>query len=145
MFREREGGRQKAGIKLSHPKPIHLVFLLVLALTSLVPGCALRNKSPRSPEPVTSTKPPIAQHCPDRVQRASTGGFVGTVLGTVAAGLIGGPLVGGIYKAAGYVIGFASADMCRKGGSPLETNGSLKTDQSSTSPAPSPSIGEEHL
>lgn len=85
----------------------------------------------------------MAQHCPDRVQKASTGGFVGTVLGTVAASLIGGPLVGGIYKAAGYVIGFASADTCRKGDSPLETNGSLKT--SSTSLAPSSEISEEDL
>lgn len=122
-----------------------LVFLLALALTSFLSGCALRNKTPRDAAPVASTKPAMAQHCPDRVQRASTGGLVGTVLGTVAGSLIGGPFVGGIYKAAGYVIGFTSADTCRKGDLPPETNRSLKTDQPSPFLAPSSGISEEDL
>jgi hypothetical protein len=58
---------------------------------------------------------------------------VGTVVGTVAASLIGSPLIGGAYKVAGYVIGFASGDACRRADSVLKTGGSPKETHSSTS------------
>jgi hypothetical protein len=47
---------------------------------------------------------------------------VGGVTGLVAASLIGSPFIGGAYQLAGYVIGFASADSCPKGDSPLKAS-----------------------
>ncbi len=123
------------------PKQIHLVLLFVFALVLVAPGCALRNQSSRRASPVAPRNASSASRCPDRVERAKVGGFVGTVFGTVAASLIGSPFIGGLYQVAGYVMGFASGDACQKRDSLLETNGSPKRSHPSTSAK----VGEKGL
>ena len=63
----------------------------------------------------------MESRCPGRMDRARVGGLVGTVVGTVAGASIGVPLIGGIYQVAGYVIGLASGDSCRKEEQPEKT------------------------
>lgn len=99
-----------------------IFFSCALALTFFSAGCALQSSGRVDAPPVNSGASSVSRFCPDRVQRASTGGFVSGVVGTVAASLIGSPLFGGVYQLAGYVIGFTSADTCRKGDAPLRAS-----------------------
>lgn len=50
--------------------------------------------------------------CPDRVDTARAGGLAGTVLGTIVGSVFGMPLLGLVYKVAGYGIGFATGNSC---------------------------------
>lgn len=83
----------------------------------------------------------VTPHCSDRVDRARTGNLVGTVLGTVAASLIGSPFLGVFYRAAGYVMGFASGNPCAQSSAPV--NGDEPAEKAA--PIPSPVIEEESL
>ena len=113
---------------------IRAVFFTLLAMTLVLPGCALRNQTSANVAPVASEAPSKTQHCSDRVDRSRTGGFVGGVLGTVAASLVGSPFLGVLYKTAGYVIGFASENpQCPKAGSPAESNGPVNRAEPSSS------------
>lgn len=94
-------------------KKIRLVILAVVIVALQAAGCTLYNQPAKNPPPgAASVASSETQHCPDRVERARTGSFVGTVLGTLITSLIGSPLIGGIYQAAGLVMGFASAGSC---------------------------------
>lgn len=110
-------------------------------MTLVLPGCALRNQTSANVAPVASVAPSKTQHCSDRVDRSRTGGFVGGVLGTVAASLVGSPFLGVLYKTAGYVIGFASEGRCPKETPPEGRSAALKN----ADPDPSAGIGEEDL
>ena len=111
-------------------------------MTLVLPGCALRNQTSANVAPVASVVPSKAQHCPDRVDRSRTGGFVGGVLGTVAASLIGSPFLGVLYRTAGSVIGFASEGNCPNREAPPEGKSApLKN----ADPRSSAAIGEEDL
>jgi len=119
---------------------IESLLFIFLAVTFLGSGCALRKQNSANPAPVASVAPSVTPRCSDRVDRAKTGGFVGSVLGTIAASVIGSPFLGVFYQTAGYVMGFASASPCPKANPPAQSNGS------GNKPQPPPSvIGEEDL
>ena len=90
-------------------RTVGVFFVSVFLLSS----CAPRQER-TIPAASASAKALAAPHCPDRVDRAKTGGFVGGVFGTVVATLVGSPVLGTLYQVAGYGIGFASADACKK-------------------------------
>ena len=104
-------------------------------------GCAVQGARGGAPAPVSTAQAAPAQRCPDRVDRARAGGLVGTVVGTVVASLIGSPLLGALYQAGGYGVGFASADPCRKQNPPVETSQS----RHDAPPVPSGKIVEEDI
>lgn len=123
-------------------KRIRSLLLILLTVTLLAPGCALRGQNASSATPVASVAAVTTPRCSDRADRARTGGFVGGVLGTVAASLIGSPFLGIFYKTAGYVMGFASGNpKCPKADSPAKPNGSVSETEASSSPV----IVEEEL
>ena len=131
---------RKRPLKIS--KRIRAPLLILLAAALLVPGCALRKLNSPGATPVASVAAPITPHCSDRVDRAKTAGFVGGVLGTIAASLIGSPFLGVFYRTAGYVMGFASSSpKCPKADSPAESNGTVNK----TEEFPSAAIVEEEL
>lgn len=66
---------------------------------------------------------------------------MGGVTGLVASSLIASPFIGSLYQLAGYVVGFASADTCRKADSPLEARPS----EEKARPTMTSKIGEENL
>jgi len=119
-------------------QPLFSSFLLIV----MVSGCAPWSQRPAGPGPVASNGAAVARHCPDRFQRARTGGFVGTVFGVVAGSLMGGPIIAGVYKMAGYVMGFASADNCAQKGFVVQRAGPVETAEPPWSPEP---IREETL
>lgn len=138
----RRSMESKKGRTLKIARRIRAMFFILLAMTLALPGCALRNQTSANVAPVASVAPRKTPHCSDRVDRSKTGGFVGGVLGTVAASLVGSPLVGVFYRAAGYVIGFASENpQCPKAGSASERNGSVN----GAEPSSSAVIVEEEL
>ena len=123
---------RKRPLKIS--KGIRAPLLILFAATLLVPGCALRKQNSPSATPVASVAPPITPHCSDRVDRAKTAGFVGGVLGTIAASLIGSPFLGVFYRTAGYVMGFASSNpKCPKADTTAESDGSVNKAEPSSS------------
>ena len=67
---------------------------------------------------------------------------MGTVFGVVAGSLMGGPIIAGVYKMAGYVMGFASADNCAQKGLVVQRAGPVETAEPPWSPEP---IREETL
>ncbi|MEK6613982.1 MAG: hypothetical protein AABZ66_03770, partial [Candidatus Binatota bacterium] len=71
------------------------------------------------------------------MDRAKTGGFVGSVLGTIAASVIGSPFLGVFYQTAGYVMGFASSSPCPSTNSQPQSGESLKA----ADPPPGATIG----
>lgn len=101
------------------------VFIVSLACAFLGVGCAPRNPSLAAANTAAPARTPTAQHCPDRVDRARVGGFVGTIVGALAATLIGAPFLAGTYKVAGYVMGFASGSSCPKGDTAVEPKGAI--------------------
>ena len=106
-------------------KPLDPVVGFLVLVVLVLPGCAARSQNPATPAPLAAAAPANTPHCSDRVDRARTGNLVGTVLGTLAASLIGSPFLGVFYRAAGYVIGFASdSPKCPKADSPAQSNGS---------------------
>lgn len=118
-----------------------LVLPLLLVAGLAMPACSLRGQSYGNGSEAASASQAKAPRCTDRVDRARVGGFVGTVLGTIAASVIGSPALGFFYKGAGYVMGFASGSPCVKTEPPAETN---KAVEESDSP-PSPPITVEEL
>ena len=75
------------------------------------------------------------------MKREKMGGFVGSVLGTIAASVIGSPFLGVFYQTAGYVMGFASSSPCPSTNSQPQSSESLKA----ADPPPGATIGEEDL
>lgn len=122
-------------------RSIQIFFICAMALTFVSGGCAVRSSAQVDAPPVKSTAPSVTRHCPDRVERASTGGLVGGVAGLVAASLIGSPFIAGAYKLAGYVIGFASADPCYNGDPALGATPS----EEKARPSVASKIAEENL
>ncbi len=120
-------------------KPLVAGFLVFVV--SGLPGCAARSQNPANPAPVAAAAPANTPHCSDRVDRARTGNLVGTVLGTLAATLLGSPLLAVFYKTAGYVIGFASDSPCAKRDVPAQADAAV---QKAELPAPA-TISEEGL
>lgn len=92
----------------------HGVLALLLAIMLALPACAARSHNSGNPPAVASAAPAPQPRCADRVDRAKTGGMVGTVLGTIAASVFGSPALGIFYHGAGYVMGFASGSPCAK-------------------------------
>jgi len=120
---------------------IEPLLFIFLAVTFLGSGCALRKQNSANPAPSASAAPSITPRCSDRVDRAKTGGFVGSVLGTIAASVIGSPFLGVFYQTAGYVMGFASSSPCPSTNSQPQSSESLKA----ADPPPGATIGEEDL
>ncbi|MEE9550335.1 MAG: hypothetical protein V3W08_08055 [Candidatus Binatia bacterium] len=69
------------------------------------------------------------------------GALAGTVVGTIVGTAVGVPLLGPIYHAAGYVMGFASSDSCNKK-EPLEKKDKFVK---KAEPAPTQEITEENI
>ena len=67
---------------------------------------------------------------------------MGTVFGAVAGSLIGTPIIAVVYKVAGYVMGFASADNCAQQGFVVERVGPFEATEPPRSLEP---IHEEAL
>ena len=111
---------------------------LLLAIALALPACAARSQRPGNSAAVASPPQP---RCADRVDRAKTGGMVGSVLGTIAASLFGTPALGIAYQGAGYVMGFASGSACAKAPPRVEA---AKAVEKVDLPAPSV-ISEESL
>ena len=120
---------------------IEPLLFIFLAVTFLGPGCALRKQNSANPTPSASVAPSVTPRCSDRVDRARTGNLVGTVLGTIAASVIGSPFLGVFYKTAGYVLGFASSSPCPRTNSQPQSSDSLKE----ADPPPGATIGEEEI
>ena len=80
----------------------------------LLSSCAPRSERTVPAASASAKAPAAGPHCPDRVDRAKTGGFVAGLFGTAIATLVGSPVLGVLYQVAGYGIGFASADACKK-------------------------------
>lgn len=74
----------------------------------------MNHSSAPQPKGVATASASQPKHCPDRLERAKTGGFLGSVFGTLAASVLGSPILGGAYQVAGYAMGFASAETCAK-------------------------------
>lgn len=111
-------------------QPLFFLFLFVV----IISGCAAWNQRHAEPVAVASNGPAVARHCPDRLQRARTGGFVGTVFGVIAGSLIGTPIISGVYNVAGYVMGFASSDYCAQQGFVVERAGPFEAAEPPRSP-----------
>lgn len=109
---------------------------LLLAIALALPACAARNQHPGNTAAVASAQP----RCADRVDRAKTGGMVGTVLGTIAASLFGTPALGIAYQGAGYVMGFASGSPCARAALRAETPSKVQVE-----PVPVSQITEEDI
>ena len=122
-----------------------LIPALLLAIALALPACAARSQRPGNSAAVASAPQAPAQppqpRCADRVDRAKTGGMVGSVLGTIAASLFGTPALGIAYQGAGYVMGFASGSACAKAPPQVEA---AKAVEKVDLPAPS-AIREEPL
>ena len=119
---------------------------LLLAIALALPACAARNQRPGNTAvasaPQAPAQPPQPR-CADRVDRAKTGGMVGSVLGTIAASLFGTPALGIAYQGAGYVMGFASGSACAKAQPQVEAAKASEVEKVAL-PAPSV-ISEEPL
>jgi len=130
---EGERRQEKGRGDLRTPRQICPVVAFVFAAMILVAGCALRSRNPGEPPSRNEVKSGISQHCPDRLQRARTGGFVGGVFGAIAASIIGSPILGGLYQVTGYAVGFGSGETCRKADGPTPTTVSSKDHPSAPS------------
>lgn len=117
---------------------------LLLAIGLALPACAARNQRPGNSAAVASAPQAPAQppqpRCADRVDRAKTGGMVGSVLGTIAASLFGTPALGIAYQGAGYVMGFASGSPCARAALRAETPSKVQVE-----PVPVSQITEEDI
>ena len=119
-----------------------LIPALLLAIALALPACAARSQRPGNSTAVASApQAPAQPRCADRVDRAKTGGMVGSVLGTIAASLFGTPALGIAYQGAGYIMGFASGSACAKAPPRVEA---AKAVEKVDLPAPSV-ISEESL
>ncbi len=113
---------------------------LLLTIALALPACAARSQRPGN----SAAAAPQAQvRCADRVDRAKAGGMVGSVLGTIAAGLFGTPALAIAYQGAGYVMGFASGSACAKAQPQIEAAKGSEVEKVAL-PAPSV-ISEEPL
>ncbi|MBI2210896.1 MAG: hypothetical protein HYV05_08555 [Deltaproteobacteria bacterium] len=112
---------------------------LLLAIGLALPACAARSQRPGNSAAVASAQP-AQPRCADRVDRAKTGGMVGSVLGTIAASLFGTPALGIAYQGAGYVMGFASGSPCAKAALHAETPSKVQVE-----PVPVSQITEEDI
>lgn len=104
------GNRQQA---IGKKRPGLVVGSFFAAGVFLFSGCAPRPER-TVPAASATARAPAAPRCPDRIDRAKTGGFVSGLFGTAIATLVGSPVLGVLYQVAGYGIGFASADACKK-------------------------------
>lgn len=117
------------------------ILPLLLAVILAPAGCSVRSQNPGSATPVASAAPAARPHCSDRVDRARTGNLVGSVLGTIAASVIGSPFLAVFYKSAGLVMGFASDSPCTKADDPPADG--VRVVEKADSPAPSAIIEEQ--
>src|SRR5258706_16306804 len=91
-------------------------LLKVCLLCLLVAACSTTNgrrgmgPRPGSREAIAeanSGQPKIPPSCATMLNRARAGGTVGSAAGLIAASALGSPIMGLLYQAAGYGVGFA--------------------------------------
>jgi hypothetical protein len=118
------------------------VFKICLFCLVFIIGCSIKTGRPGLRGPINPALVASPQHCPDRIDRARTGGTVGKVVGFVAASALGSPLLGVFYTVSGYATGFGSADRCKQESAALATaNPQIANGQ----PAPAGKVTEEDL
>jgi len=92
------------------------LFCLGAAACSTTTGRKGLGPRPGTPEYYAQAnsgeqKPPP---CSTQLNRGRAGGTVGSVVGFIAASALGSPVLGILYQVAGYGVGFAAADPCKK-------------------------------
>jgi hypothetical protein len=94
-----------------------VIGCLLLAACSTTNGRKGMGPRPGTPEyeaQANSGTPKQPPPCSTWLNRTRAGGTVGSVVGFIAASAIGTPALGLVYTAAGYAVGAASADRCKK-------------------------------
>ena len=87
-------------------------FLALVVVVLWMSACSLRQPAETQPQSSPTTTVASARHCPNLLDRMRVGGLVGTVAGTIMTFGFGNPVLGVLFKVAGYAIGFTSADSC---------------------------------
>ncbi len=71
--------------------------------------------------------------------------MVGSVVGFIVTSAMGTPVLGILYQVAGYAVGFAAADPCKKNGTTTQTAKSAESDANTHASIASAKITEEEL
>ncbi|HEY6201376.1 MAG TPA: hypothetical protein VI231_22420 [Candidatus Binatia bacterium] len=71
--------------------------------------------------------------------------MVGSVVGFIVTSAMGTPVLGILYQVAGYAVGFAASDPCKKNGTTTQTAKSAESDANTHASIASAKITEEEL